>query len=102
MFIINYRVEMQCHEAPLYALTTTSFFAADGRAETNGYNFERCGHRLCTVLTQFEARGVHVSWAPYDQLLAPQVRYLLLGRRSIDRPLTPCVHRRNVVRKCLD
>ena len=68
----------------------SSFFAADGRAETDGYNFERYGHSMRTVLTQFEARGVHLSWAPYDQLLAPQVSYLLLGRWSTDRPLTPC------------
>ena len=68
----------------------SSSFAADGRAETDRYNFEKCGHRLRTVLTQFEAREVHLSWTPYDQLLAPQVSYLLLGRWSTDRPLTPC------------
>ena len=37
------------------------YFAADRR------------RRRCTlILMQFEARGVHLPWAPYDQLLAPQ------------------------------
>ena len=45
-----------------------------------------------TVLTQFEARVVHLSYAPYDQLLASQVSYLLLGRWSTDRPRTPCTN----------
>ena len=37
----------------------SSFFTADGRAETDSYNFERRGHRMRTVLTQFETMGVH-------------------------------------------
>ena len=45
------------------------------------------------ILTQFEARGVHLSWAPYDQLLVHQVSYLYLllhvGRGSTKRPPTP-------------
>ena len=58
----------------------SSFFAADGRAETEGYNVHRRGHEMRTVVTQFETRGVHLPWTPYDQLLAPQMNYLLLGR----------------------
>ena len=34
------------------------YFAADGRAETDRFNFGRRGRRLRTVLTQFEAKGV--------------------------------------------
>ena len=36
--------------SPSYALTTLIIFSADGRAiETDGYNFERHGHRWRTV-----------------------------------------------------
>ena len=30
--------------------------------------------------TLFEVMGVHLPWAPYDQLLAPKMNYVLLGR----------------------
>ena len=58
----------------------SSFSAADGRAETEGYNVNRRGHQMGTVLTKFEVKGVHLPWVQYDQLLAPQMNYLLLGR----------------------
>ena len=52
---------------------SSSFFAVDGRAETDSYNFERRGHHLCTVLTRFEARGGLLPCSSYDQLLVPHV-----------------------------
>ena len=67
--------------SPSYARTTLINFRCEGeRPETDGYNFQRRGHSLRTVLTHFEARGVHLSLATYEQLLAPQVIYLLLSR----------------------
>ena len=70
----------------------SSFFVADRRAVTESCNSEILGHRLHTVLAQFEARRVHLSSAPYDQLISPQINYVLRGRCSTDRPLTPCTN----------
>ena len=57
---------------------------------------------LRTVFKQFEARGVHFPWASYDQLLAPQVSYLLLGCMVINRQTSNAVHEREETLICAD
>ena len=56
------------------------YFAADGRAETNSFNFDKRGRHLRTILTQFEARGVLLAVGSVQPALIPQMNYLLLGR----------------------
>ena len=74
----------------------SSFFAPDGRAETDSFHFETRGHCCAPIYMQFVAEGVVYVVCPVrPPHSATNVNYHLLGWRSIDRPLP--IH--NVMRR---
>ena len=75
--------------SPSYALTTLIIFRSGTVGKVRWLQL-RDADTTCALFLRSLRPGVHLSSAPYDQLLAPQVSYLLLGRCSTDRPLTPC------------
>ena len=65
----------------------SSFFASDGQAETERLFAEQRGHRLRTILTSFEAKGVPYAVGPVQPAhSAPYTNYLRLGWIFTDRP----------------
>ena len=85
----------------LNTLTTINIFRCR-RADRDGYsdsfNVDRRRHRLRTVLTQFEDRGMFLPLTPYDQLLGE----LSLARQVIHRQSSNVVHERNETLICAD
>ena len=68
---LNYMEEPTLHPIrPLVRPHDYPCFAAAGRAETDSFNFDRRGHRLRTVLTRFEARGVLPAVGPVRPALS--------------------------------
>ena len=52
---------------------------ADGRAETDRYCLTTVDGACAPFYVPFEAGECSMPWAPYDELLAPQVKYFPLG-----------------------